>query len=1013
MRTLSCVLRIVTAFCAFRLLTTASLCHAQAWDGREIIPVAPDAWNFMKYGGNTTPDLYTGTLHLSIPLYTYMDSDFEIPLSLDYTTTGFMPNTTTGTTGMGWTLNAGGCISREVRQRPDGAGDGVYGSLEYCIDTLTRNPFDRTPNLLHNETGMFCYVIPKGSNSWQKNVESEPDVFSFKFNGHSGKFILVRVPVDGQSYSQVQAFVYGTAKPAGEYRVDVKHSGDDFLFTIVTGDGFKYHFDRMEGQDYCTIQKRPWGGGEDDSSVSDTPVSWSLVSIEAPNGRKVRFTYKLFPFAMSVKPSVSQGVVHYRRTDLHDTWLKDFEEQLNNFHIASHNIYASNYAVLDSVIVDDAGVVIKNMYSNRPKTEFQRLNDGITPDSLRSVKKLDSIVIRDVLRNRPLRTISFFYKHPLNSKSNPVLMLKDVHISGEGDYVMDYNDEDGAFPFQGTTSVDHWGYYNGRGRYYINDFLPKISLDKNLVQTVTNDAREPDFSGSVMGTLRKIRYPAGGYTRFEYEQHQYSVVLTRDLSSKNLPYLKSIESAPAGGVRIRKIIDHPLTSDSTVRTYTYEKQGLSSGLVLRYPQYYQIVAFEYEGADKMIYEIAATRASYGFYAHTQDASYICYPDVSETTSNGAVTKYHFSSYSDPECRDLFPNEKTEMKTVDEGANYNPWVYAAYLDSDSRDALRGKLLRKESYAKDQSQPWSVERYKYKVQGPTPPYCACVKNAISKLYVSKNYLDNCLVDESSCTYFEGRDSLMIHKKYSYNRLNQQTGVCTTDYGLKTSKISECLYLDDIVSDSDPIHRYMKEMNVVQFPVKTLTAFFGATDPGRIGYELTDGTYYEFQKNGNMICVGSVKKAKIPPAGNILSPFCGFDFDHLLITAASYRYNNKNYPVEIRNRAGRPTCIVWGYNGLYPVAEIENCSLYVFQEILLSYHQDGIFNAGLPDYLQYVIYQRDDMEMTTYDYIPHVGVTCIQDPAERRTYYEYDRDGRLSRIADDKLQLLKAFKYHVKNQ
>lgn len=1017
MKTSLLILRIATTFCVFRLLTAVSPCYAQAWDGREIIPIAPDAWSFMKYGGYTAPDLYTGTLHLSIPLYTYKDRDFEIPLSLDYTTTGLMPNTTTGTVGMGWTLNVGGCISREVRQHSDGVGggNGVFGSLEYTLDTLTGNPFERLPNNLHWETGTFCYVIPKSSGSMQKNVESEPDVFSFKFNGHSGKFILARVREKGQSSSRVKAFVYGTTQPAGEYRVDVEQlNGDSFLFTIVTGDGYKYHFDRMENQDYCTILRRSWGGGDDMPSSSDTPVTWSLVSIEAPNGRKVRFTYKLFPYAMSVKPSVSQGTIHYSREEPSGStsWLRDFEKSLNDVRDASHNIYSNNYVVPDSIVVEDSGVVIKNMYSDRLRAESQRLSNALQIDSLRVVKKLDSILIRDVLRDRPLKTISLFYKHPQNTRSNPVLMLKNIYISGDGDYAMEYNGEDGAFPYQGTTSVDHWGYYNGRGNYEINDFLPQISLDENLVQTVTNDVREPDFSGALMGTLRKIRYPAGGYTRFEYEQHRYSVVLTRDLSSKNLPYLKYIESSPAGGVRIRKIVDHPITSDSTVRTYTYEKQGLCSGIVLRYPQYYQIVAYKYANSGKTTYELAATRASYGFYAHTQDASYICYSDVSETTCDGAVTKYHFSSYLDPECRDLFPDEQTEMRTVNEGVKYNKSVHAAYMDPDSRDALRGKLLRKESYAKDQLQPWSVERYKYKVQGPTPPYCSCVKNAISKLYVSKNYLDNCLVDEWSCTYFENQDSLTIHKKYVYNNLNQQTGVCVTDYGLGTSTISENLYLNDIADDTDSVHMMMKSRNIIQFPVKTLSAFHKSVNPSRSKYKLTDGTCYEFQKNGSLICVGSVKKAKIPPAGVAAHVFCGFDFDHLLTTATSYRYNNYNYPIEIRNRANRPTCIVWGYNGLYPVAKIENCSYEDFVAILYPGVLSRPFDAGLPSYYQYSIYQRNDMEMTTYEYIPNVGVSCIQDPAERCTYYNYDRDGKLILVADDKLHLVKAYKYNVKN-
>lgn len=1008
---LSLLLRIMAACCAFGSLIVVSPCRAQVWDGREMVPVAPDAWNFIKYGGNTTPDLYTGTLHLSIPLYTYKDQDFEIPLSLDYTTTGFIPNTTTGTTGLGWTLNVGGYISREVRQIPDGNDFPISGSLDYIIDSLTGNPFEHTPNNFDPDSGTFYYAPPKTpEDKWQKKIESEPDVFSFRFNGHSGKFILARIRRNNTS--PIQAFVYETAQPAGEYRVDVERLNmDDFSFTIVTGDGFKYYFDRLAGQDDCSIIKRLWGSGHDVVSQSGTPVTWSLVSIEAPNGRKVRFTYRLFYYATCVKPSVSQGTKKFERSD-DSSWLSGAEAELNSFKFASHNTYMNNYVVLDSIVVEDSGLVIKNMYSDRQRPEFRKLSNDSAIEALTPGQKLDSIVIQDVIRDRQLKKILFSYKHPQNSQSNPILMMKNVYISGEGDYAMDYNDEDGSFPYQGTTSVDHWGYHNGGGRYKIDDFVPIIYLDDNLAQTVTNDVREPKFSGAIMGTLRKIRYPAGGWTRFDYEQHDYSTCLTRDLSSNNLPYLKSVGTPlPAGGVRIRKVVDYPSVSDSTFRMYTYGTPEVSSGLILRYPQYFQIMTFEDYSGGKKTYTQYASRASYGFYAHTQDASYICYPDVSETLSNGAVTKYHFSSYLDPECQDLFPDEQTETRSLDAREMYKSWVHAAYLEPDSRHALRGKLLRKESYVKDQSSPWSVERYKYRVQGPTPPYCTSIKNAICKLYVSKNYLDNCLADEWSCTYFEGQDSLMIHKKYSYNRLNQQTGVCTTDYGLKTSRISERLFLDDIVSDSDPVHRYMKELNVVRFPVKTLTAFIEATDPERINYELTDGTYYDFQRNGSMICVGSVKKTKIPPTGN--GTFCGFDFDHLLITAASYRYNNKNYPVEIRNRADRPTCIVWGCNGLYPVAKIENCSLYEFEKILLSCHQGNISDAALPSYLQYVIYRRNDMEMTTYDYIPNVGITCIQDPAERRTYYDYDRDGKLSRIADDELRLIKAFKYHIKNQ
>lgn len=41
------------------------------------------AFEMTKYG-NLTPSLYTGTFQYSLPIYTYKDEDFEIPVSLDY-----------------------------------------------------------------------------------------------------------------------------------------------------------------------------------------------------------------------------------------------------------------------------------------------------------------------------------------------------------------------------------------------------------------------------------------------------------------------------------------------------------------------------------------------------------------------------------------------------------------------------------------------------------------------------------------------------------------------------------------------------------------------------------------------------------------------------------------------------------------------------------------------------------------------------------------------------------------
>ena len=77
-----------------------------------------EAWQMTRYG-NLTPSLYTGAMTFSLPLYTYSDPDFTIPLSLEYSFDGYRPAQHSGTVGYGWYLDCGGVITREVRGVPD------------------------------------------------------------------------------------------------------------------------------------------------------------------------------------------------------------------------------------------------------------------------------------------------------------------------------------------------------------------------------------------------------------------------------------------------------------------------------------------------------------------------------------------------------------------------------------------------------------------------------------------------------------------------------------------------------------------------------------------------------------------------------------------------------------------------------------------------------------------------------------------------------------------------------
>lgn len=96
---------------------------------------AAQAWQMIKYGDMNT-NLYTGTVSLSIPVYTYKDEDFEIPVSLDYSYNGLVPNQSVGMVGMGWNMTCGGVITREIRGIPDDFyKNGVECKRNICLGT--------------------------------------------------------------------------------------------------------------------------------------------------------------------------------------------------------------------------------------------------------------------------------------------------------------------------------------------------------------------------------------------------------------------------------------------------------------------------------------------------------------------------------------------------------------------------------------------------------------------------------------------------------------------------------------------------------------------------------------------------------------------------------------------------------------------------------------------------------------------------------------------------------------
>ena len=101
------------------------------------VPQAPVTAAFTRYG-DIPVDLSTGVTNISIPIYTLNERGFNIPISISYHASGIKVNDVASPVGLGWTLNAGGVITRTVMGLKDEQLDIIDGSGQH---TFSKPPF--------------------------------------------------------------------------------------------------------------------------------------------------------------------------------------------------------------------------------------------------------------------------------------------------------------------------------------------------------------------------------------------------------------------------------------------------------------------------------------------------------------------------------------------------------------------------------------------------------------------------------------------------------------------------------------------------------------------------------------------------------------------------------------------------------------------------------------------------------------------------------------------------------
>lgn len=226
----------------------------------DFLPPPPNAWAMVQYG-NASLNKNTGAPTISIPFFTTNGGKLSTTVSIGYSSSGIKVDEIASRVGMGWSLNAGGVITRTVRGIRD-----EHNFRHYPYAPIGNNW----------STFMFLVRIAQSASApstSSNNSDSEPDVFNFSFDGYSGSFVL-----------DVQL------KPVlinkNGLKIERDFDSPDWTFKITNTEGVVYYFG---GNGFTEKTKRTQSCGR--SHDYPVPNAWYLKKAVHPNGEEIVFDY--------------------------------------------------------------------------------------------------------------------------------------------------------------------------------------------------------------------------------------------------------------------------------------------------------------------------------------------------------------------------------------------------------------------------------------------------------------------------------------------------------------------------------------------------------------------------------------------------------------------------------------------------------------------------------------------------------------------------------------------------
>lgn len=488
-------------------------------DMPNVTPPSPSVAAFMKFE-EVPVNNYTGIPDISVPLYSIktLSSDVSVDLSLKYHPSSIVVKETAAYTGLGWSLFAGGSISRTVKGLPDEMLR--YGN--YSGNFLTRvgiyndaignfaNKYYETLNLIGTTLSSSERETIREFlwGAFEKGIyDSEHDLYQVNFMGYNARFYIKKnmqtgdlevVRLDNDSSIKVE-FNY----------TEINEHEEKYVFhgfTVYDAKGYKYLFTIKEmTSEFSTTGTQSFKPGTVMSFNYVDPISYvssfHLSEIYDNNNIKiVAMNYEPITEILTdntqsynyIIPNILQGQLQHMLADPYNAPVISGILPHLSTTTKTRTITTQKLKKID--VINKAKITFVN--------ETGRLDSNIN----NGAAKLKSITI-DNWYDEQIKKYEFEYGYAHINTISGNNDLKRLLLTGVKEVSSNNKTLEHSFLYQNKDvntlylKEDYWGYFK-----------------------LSGPGKETDPLFCATGVLRQIGLPTGGNIVFDFESNTYSYI---------------------------------------------------------------------------------------------------------------------------------------------------------------------------------------------------------------------------------------------------------------------------------------------------------------------------------------------------------------------------------------------------------------------------------------------------------------------------------------------------------